>query len=167
MRRNRVIALVVASLVSTASVAGAQAAAPAAPHGRRHAMGPGFEGRGVRGLFRGMTLSDAEKAKVKEIHAKYENEGKAIRDAMRPAMEQARAARQKGDTAAARAAFEQTKSDRDRMKALRERAQAEVRSALTPENQKKFDANVAELAKRRAEWEKNGKGRHGEMRRNG
>ena len=157
MRKNRVIALVVASLVSTASVAGAQASAPAAPRAGRHAMGPGFEGRGARGmLFHGIALSDGEKARLKEIHAKYEAEGKPIREAVRPAMQEARAARQKGDTAAARAAFERTKADRDKMKALMERERTEIRSALTPANQQKFDANVQELAKRREEWEKNG-----------
>jgi hypothetical protein len=44
----------------------------------------------------------------------------------------------------------------EQFKALREREQAEVRAALTPENQKQFDLNVQELAKRRAEWAKNG-----------
>jgi Spy/CpxP family protein refolding chaperone len=120
-------------------------------------MGPGFEGRGAQGmLFHGIALSDAEKARVKEIHAKYKAEGKPIREALRPAMQEARAARQKGDTAAARAAFERTKADRDKMKTLMERERTEIRSALTPANQQKFDANVQELAKRREEWEKNG-----------
>lgn len=158
MRKNRVIALVVMSLVSTAALA--QAQGPASPRAGRHAMGPGFEGRGARGLFRGLVLSDAEKAKVKEIHAKYEPERKSIHEAMRPAMQEARAARQKGDTVAARAAFDRTKGDREKLTALMERERAELRVALTPENQKTFDANVQEMAKRRTEWE-GGKEGHG------
>jgi Spy/CpxP family protein refolding chaperone len=130
-------------------------------------MGPGFEGRGGRALFRGITLSDAEKAKVKEISAKYRTEKKSSQDAMRAPMQEARAARQKGDSAAARAAFDRMKGDRDKLKALNERQVAEIRSALTPENRTKFDANMQELAKRRAEWEKNGKGGHRGWQHNG
>jgi hypothetical protein len=43
------------------------------------------------------------------------------------------------------------------MHALQVRQQAEIRTALSPENQKLFDANVQDQAKRRAEWAKNGK----------
>jgi Spy/CpxP family protein refolding chaperone len=75
-------------------------------------------------------------------------------------------ARQKGDSAAARAAFDRTKDGRDKMRALMNREQAEIRTALTSANQKQFDANLQKLAQRRAEWEKGGKaGQHG--RRNG
>jgi len=158
MRKNRVIALVVASVVSTAAVAGAQAPAQGTARAERHGeMGRGFEGRGGRGLLRGLTLSDAEKTKLKEIRTKYAAERKPLVDAMRPAMEQARAARQKGDTAAARAAFERTKADRDKAKALRDRELAEMRAALTPDNQKKLDENLQQIAKRRDEWKKQGK----------
>jgi Spy/CpxP family protein refolding chaperone len=122
-------------------------------------------GRGERGLLRGIKLSDAEQAKVKEIHGKYATEGKTLRESLRPAMEEARAARQKGDTAAARAVWDRNKEGRDRMKALMERERTEIRAALSPENQKQFDTNVQQLAQRRAEWEKNGKdGRRGEFR---
>jgi Spy/CpxP family protein refolding chaperone len=120
-------------------------------------------GRGERGLFRGIKLSDTEKAKLKDIRAKYAPEQKQLRASLQPAMQEVRAARQKGDSVAARAAFDRTKDGRDKMTALMSRQRAEVRSALTPENQKQFDANVQQLAQRRAEWEKGGrKGRRGE-----
>ena len=159
MRKTRVLALVVASLVSTASFAGAQAPAAGAKAGR-HAMGRGMEGRrgGERGALRGLKLSDAEKAKVKEIHAKYAAEGKTLRESLKPTMQEARALRQKGDTAGLRALRDKNKPARDQMEALQVRQQAEIRAALSPENQKLFDANVQQLAKRRAEWAKNGKG---------
>jgi Spy/CpxP family protein refolding chaperone len=162
MRKTRVLALVVASLVSTASFAGAQAPA-ASPKGGRHAMGPGMEGRrGDRGALRGLKLSDAEKTKVQAIHTKYAAEGKTLRESMKPAMQEARTLRQKGDTAALRALRGKNKAGRDQLQALQVRQQAEIRAALSPENQKLFDANVQEQAKRRAEWEKNGKaGGHG------
>jgi Spy/CpxP family protein refolding chaperone len=157
MRKTRVMAFVVASLVSTASFAGAQAPA-ASPKGGRHAMGPGIEGRrGDRGALRGLTLSDAEKTKVQAINTKYAAEGKTLRESMKPAMQEARALRQKGDTAGLRALWDKNKGGRDQMQALQVRQQAEMRTALTPENQKLFDANVQKQEKRRAEWAKNGK----------
>jgi Spy/CpxP family protein refolding chaperone len=159
MRKSRVLALVVASLVSTASFAGAQAPAAGA-QGGRHAMGRGVEGRrgGERGgALRGLKLSDTEQQKVKAIHTKYATEGKTLRESMKPAMQEARALRQKGDTAGLRALWDKNKAGRDQMQALQVRQQAEIRAALSPENQKLFDANVQEQAKRRAEWAKNGK----------
>jgi Spy/CpxP family protein refolding chaperone len=166
MRKSRIIALVVASLVSTASFAGAQVPSTGAPAGRG-AMGRGMQGgRGQRGLFRGIKLSDTEKAKLKDIRAKYAPEQKQLRESLRPAMQEARAARQKGDSVTAKAAFDRTKDGRDKMKALSDRERGEIRSALTPENQRQFDANVQQFAQRRAEWEKSGrKGNRG--RRNG
>ena len=42
------------------------------------------------------------------------------------------------------------------LRALRQAERAEVRSALTPEHQKVFDANAKTLEERRAEWSKKG-----------
>jgi Spy/CpxP family protein refolding chaperone len=72
-------------------------------------------------------------------------------------MADARAARQRGDTAAAKA---QMKALRTQMQEAQERRVANIRSILTPEQQKTFDANLAQwkerVAQRRAEH-KNGK----------
>jgi Spy/CpxP family protein refolding chaperone len=156
MRKSRVIALVVASLVSSASFAQAQSAAPAV-QGARHGMRGGMQGeRGRGGALRGIKLSDAEKARLKTIHGKYATEGKSLRTSLKPAMQEARAARQKGDTAAARAVWDRNKAGRDQLTALRTREQSELRAALSPENQKVYDANVAKQAERRAQWAKNG-----------
>jgi Spy/CpxP family protein refolding chaperone len=170
MRNSRVLALVVASLVSTASFAGAQAPA-AGQQGGRHAMGRGIEGGRVgpgRGALRGLNLSETEKAKLKDIRAKYDAEGKSLRESLKPTMQEARALRQKGDTAGLRALMAKNKPVRDQLQALQVRQQADIRAALSTENQKLFDAKVQEQAKRRAEWEKNGKaakqGRHGGVR---
>jgi Spy/CpxP family protein refolding chaperone len=164
MRKSHVLALVVASLVSTASFAGAQAPAAGAKTDRHAVMGRRAEGgRGMRGgALRGVKLSDAEKAKVKQIHTKYAAEGKALRTSMKPVMQEARALRQKGDTAGLRALWEKNKANRDQVQALQVRQQAEIRTALSSENQKLFDANVQRQATRRAEWDKKGKGgKHG------
>ena len=161
MRKSRVIGFVVASLVSAASLAQAQTASPNARQERR-AEARGIEGRAGRegrgGLFRGITLSDAEKARVKQVHEKYRTEAKALRESLRPAMQEARTARQKGDTAGVKAAWNKTEGDRVKLRALMDRERAEIRTALTAENQQKFDANAKQLEQRRAEMTKRGKG---------
>ena len=162
MGKTRVIALVVASLVSTAFLAGAQAPAQQGTRTGRHETMEGMRGgmRGERGLFRGIKLSDAEKAKLKEIHGRYAEQARSLREQMKPAMQEARADRQKGDTAAARAVWDRNKASFDKLAELRKSEQAEIRSALTPENQKLFDANLQRFAKRRDEM----KARHKEGR---
>jgi Spy/CpxP family protein refolding chaperone len=167
MRKTRVLAVMVASLVSVASFAQAQSPTPA-PQAGRHGMRAGPRGHRDGGLFRGIKLSDAERAKVKEVHGKYAPENKKLFDSMKPAMQEARALRQKGDTAGARAVMERNKSGRDQFKALREREQADIRAALTPENQKLFDQNVQQQATRRAErGKKGGRRGHGQAHTNG
>ena len=164
MGKTRVIALAVASLVSAASFAGAQAPATQGARPQRHAMeqGMGAGARAERGLFRGIKLSDTEKAKLKDIHARYATQAKSLREQMKPAMQEARADRQKGDTAAARAVWARNKGTMDKLADLRKSELAETRSALTPENQKLFDANVQQLAKRREEMKEQRKdGRRG------
>jgi Spy/CpxP family protein refolding chaperone len=164
MRNSRVLALVVASLVSTASFAGAQAPATG-QQGGRQPMGRGIEGRRVgpgRGALRGLNLSETEKAKLKEIRARYVAESRSLRESLQPTMREAAALRQKGDTAGLRALREKNKPAHERLQALQVRQQAEIRAALSAENQKLFDAKVQEQASRRAEREKAGKaGRHG------
>ena len=166
MHNTRILALAVMSLVTAASFAGAQAPTAGA-HGGRHAVGGGMDGRrgGERGALHGLKLSDAEQASVKAIHAKYVTESSALRQTLKPAMQEARALRQKGDTAGLRALWEKNKANRDEVQALQGRQQAEIRAALTVENQKLFDANVQERTMRRAEWSKSGRtgkaGRHG------
>jgi Spy/CpxP family protein refolding chaperone len=124
-----------------------------------------MDGRGHDGgLFRDITLSSAEKAKVKEIHGKYRSETKALHESLRPAMQEARAARQKGDSAAARAVFERTKGDREKLRAVMDRERSELRSALTADHQKQFDANVQQVAQKRGEW---GMGKGGKFDRDG
>jgi len=159
MGKTRVIALAFASLVSVASFAGAQAPAQQGARQGRHVMERGMRAgaRADRGLFRGIKLSDAEKAKLKDIHGKYATQAKSLREQMKPAMQEALTARQKGDTAAARAAFAKNKPALDKLAQLRRSEQDEIRSALTPENQKLYDANVQQMQKRRAEMKANRK----------
>lgn len=160
-------------LVLAASVAGVSVAQQGQPGGRPQRGqqggpgGPGGPGgRGMRGggpermLFQGITLTDAEQAKVKTIHRRYRDEGIKLRDANQDKMDanrdQLRAARQKGDTAALKAFRAKAEESRTQFKSLMERQQGEIRSALTAEHQKQFDANVAQLKDRMAKRGQNG-----------
>lgn len=171
MRKTRVLALVVASLVSTASFAGAQA--PAASPPDSHAMAHKHKMKGHRRaehgrLLRGLKLSDAEKAKVKEIRARYAVEARALHQGMKAEMKEARALRQKGDTAGLRALREKNKDVREKMLALHNREQAEIRAALSPENQKLFDAKLEKWKQKREEKREAGKKHeHGALRTRG
>jgi Spy/CpxP family protein refolding chaperone len=160
MRKTRVIGFAMAAILSVGTFAQAQSAAPQSRQDR-HAMGRGANGEGRGGLLRGINLSDAEKSRLKDIHAKYNAESKTLRESLRPAMQEARTARQKGDSAAVKAAWSKTAGDRQKLQALMTRERAEIRTALSAENQQAFDANVKKLEQRRAEWGKNGKGGRG------
>jgi Spy/CpxP family protein refolding chaperone len=165
---SKIRSIVVGLLV----VAGAAGVAEAqTPQGDRQPRARGEMGRdgkhrqgvGMRGLLRGITLSDAEKANVKAVGEKYQGQFQTIRQSMRPDLEAARTARQRGDTAAARAAFARTADERSQLQALTERMQVDLRAALTPEHQAQFDANVARMKERMANgrngegWGKRGK----------
>jgi periplasmic protein CpxP/Spy len=162
MRNSRVVGFAIAGILAVGSIAQAQSTTTQ-PHQRRDATSRDVRGgRGRAGLLRGITLSDAEKTQVKAIHAKYSAEAKSLRESLRPAMQDIRAARQKRDSAAVKAAWDKTAGERQKLQALMQRERAEIRSALTPEHQKVFDANAKTLEQRRAEWSKNGKGERGD-----
>ncbi len=127
-----------------AAVASAQATTQAPPvgqhaHGMRGKKGPGAE----ETLFRGIQLSDAEKANIKNVNAKYAPQMKAIRQQMKS---QGKVAR--GDTAAMRARWEANAPQREQMRKLLEAQRADLRAALTPADQAKFDANAQRIQER-------------------
>jgi len=161
MRHIRSFAFGLMVLAGSAAVASAQATQkPERPRGEFQQRGMrGGPGGGSRGLMRGIELSDAEKASVKTVQEKYQAQFKSIRESMKPQFEAARAARQKGDTVAAKAAFEKTAGDRAKLESLMEQSRNEMRAALTPEHQKLFDANAAKMKDRMAK--RGGEGREG------
>jgi len=156
MKQIRVIAFVLASMTAAVPFAGAQVAAQG---GRSAGAVRAERGRMHGGLMRGLKLSATEKAKVKSVHEKYAAETKPMRESLRSAMQEARADRQKGDTAAARAVIQRTKSNRESLRSVMERERAEMRAALTPANQKQFDANVTQAAAKGGRKAKGMKGR--------
>ena len=122
--------------------------------GRRGPGGPGGF------LLRGITLTDAQKTQLKAL--RKSNDNKADREQFRATMEEARALRQKGDTAAARAKMQQVRAAFEKDRAQQTAA---IRNILTAEQRTKFDANVAEAKQRQAQRGE-GRGQRGQ-RRNG
>ena len=139
--------------LGTAAVVSAQQSTPqqpqAAAHQGKHARGAkGMNGGMGRQLFKGMTLNDAEKANIKQVQAKYAPQMKAIRKQFKPQFQAARAARQKGDTAALKNLWQQSAAQRAQTAKVLEAERADLRNALSPANQVKFDANVTQLEQR-------------------
>ena len=158
--------LVVAGAVG---VAGAQAPQQNRAPGARKEMRPGRERelgqRALRGLLRGITLNDAEKTRLQAVGQKYRGQFEALWKSARPDFEAARAARQRGDTTAARAAFARTADERQKLAALTEQVRVDARAALDPEHRAQFDANVARMKERlanRVERWQEGRGGHRE-----
>ncbi|HEU4719728.1 MAG TPA: hypothetical protein VFS59_00080 [Gemmatimonadaceae bacterium] len=133
MKAFRIAALGVALLAGGTAVAGAQAAAQApAQQG-----GPGGGGRGgFNRTLNGIELTDAQKAKVAEIQAKYQPEMQAIRDAMQGGGDRA-----EGFT---------------KMQALNDKRNPEIRAVLTADQQVIFDKNLAEQKARMEQMRQGG-----------
>ncbi|HEX7980907.1 MAG TPA: Spy/CpxP family protein refolding chaperone [Gemmatimonadaceae bacterium] len=134
MKVFRIAALGVALLAGSTAIAGAQNAAPPAPSQQG---GPGGGRGGMNRTLNGIELTDAQKAKVAEIQAKYQPEMQAIRESMQGG----------GDRAEA---FQ-------KMSALRDKMSPEIRAVLTPAQQAIYDKNVADQ-KARMEQMRQGRG---------
>ncbi|HUQ83471.1 MAG TPA: Spy/CpxP family protein refolding chaperone [Gemmatimonadaceae bacterium] len=98
-------------------------------------------------LLKGITLTDAQKTRLKTLREEQRTETQKTREQFGAAMKEARDARQRGDTVAARAKMEQVRAG---MEKQRERQVASLRTILTAEQQKQLDANVAEWKDRAA-----------------
>ena len=96
-------------------------------------------------LLKGITLTDAQKTRIKALHEEQKSDMQKNREQFRGVMQDARAARERGDTATARAKMEQVRSE---MAKQREHEIAMLRTILTPEQQKQLDANVAAMKER-------------------
>ena len=113
-------------------------------------------------LFKGIQLTDAEKANVKNVQQKYASQMKALREQLKPQIQAAREARQRGDSAALKAMWQKSGAEREQIKTLLQSERNDLRAALTPEHQAQFDANVKQLQQRVSNratrmWKKGGK----------
>lgn len=101
-----------------------------------------------KGMFKKLNLTDAQKAQVKAIRAKYKTQLEASRAQSKQYVDAARAARQKGDTAAFRANMEKA---RETSSAVRQQEMNEIRAVLTPEQRAKAEAAMAQRKQERGE----------------
>ncbi len=132
MKAIRIAALGVALLAGGTAVAGAQAATQAPTQ----QGGPGGGRGGFNRTMNGIELTDAQKAKVAEIQAKYQPELAAVRESMQGG----------GDRAAAFT----------KMQAIRDKMNPEIRAVLTAEQQAIFDKNLAEQKARMEQMRQGG-----------
>lgn len=144
MKRHIIMA---AMLAVAAPVLGAQAPVvttqPQAADARGPRHGPGR-------MFEQLGLTAAQKAQVKAIHEKYAAQFKG-NSANRADVEAMQAARQKGDSAAMRAAREKLRADMAPMRQAREQEMNEIRAILTPAQQQKLDAMRAQMKQHEGE----------------
>ncbi|HEX4683452.1 MAG TPA: hypothetical protein VH277_12120 [Gemmatimonadaceae bacterium] len=151
-----------AALVSVGSAAVVAAQAPAQVPAQQHSHAKGARGQGEFGknlnkqLFKGITLSATEKANTKAVHEKYAPQMQALRAQARPQMEQERAARQRGDTAALKNLWNAAAPQREQSRKLLAAERNDLRNALEPQNRSRFDANATQLEQRVAKRESKG-----------
>lgn len=144
-------------------VVGAASAQSTQQPAREHAeRGARRGGPGGGALLKGITLTPDQKTRLHALRKDAKSD--TSREQFRKAMADARAARQRGDTAAAKA---QMQALRTQMEQSREREFASMRAILTPEQQKQFDANVSEWKQHMAQRgeHRGGKEGHGGQRR--
>jgi Spy/CpxP family protein refolding chaperone len=156
MSRFYTIALGLALSGGAAVTTNAQAASTATKadttaitrHHDRNQTRRGARERGDRALFKGIDLSSAQKAKIDSIRSQYRSESRSLREQMGPAMKDARAARQSGDSAKVAEARANMSASRDKMMELRKQELSEIRGVLTSEQRSTFDKNVDQLRSR-------------------
>src|SRR6476660_6332384 len=155
MLKVRTLALGALMVVGVAGVSAAQSTmtprtrADSGAYHRGGQMGARRAG-GHEGFGRDLNLTEAQKTQIKAIRQKYQPQNAALRTQAKPYMEAARAARQKGDTAAFRTNMEKARQVMQGGQSFRTQETAEIRSVLNPEQQAKFDAQQKKFAERGA-----------------
>lgn len=161
MRKHTMaMGLALALSLGGAGIAAAQSTTPAdRPQAEQHDRGPGGRRGGPEGmLLKGVTLSSAQKAKLDEMRKADRDQMEKHRGEMRGSFDQIRAARERGDTATARSLMAKARSE---MEQHREQRFAAIRSVLTPDQQRQFDANVAEWKQHANDRQARGRDGHG------
>ena len=124
-----------------------QAQQPVRQQRQHQRAGQQWQGRGRQSgfgeLLKGITLTDQQKAQLKELRQKEAKKGD--RDEFAKRRDEMQEARQKGDTTKVRKIREDA---REEMQERREHMVKEIREVLTPEQRTVFDQNVAEAAQR-------------------
>jgi Spy/CpxP family protein refolding chaperone len=108
---------------------------------------------GARAVFRGITLTEAQRTRVREVQQRYAQQRRELAGQARAARPDSalRADRQRPDSAARAALRTQREAMRSRMQQLTDRQFADLRTVLEPSQQATFDRNVSELKQRVAQ----------------
>lgn len=96
-------------------------------------------------LLKGITLTEGQRAHIAQVSKTQRDALAATRESRKAEMEQMRSARQRGDTAAVRAAMLKNRQAMEQQRATRV---ATIRNILTAEQRVVFDRNVAEMQQR-------------------
>lgn len=102
----------------------------------------------LRPLFRGLQLTDAQKAEIRAIGEAHRPDIAAARERMEALREEWIEARRAGDSERVEPLREKAKPLREEIRELRARMLAEVRDVLAPEQQTRLDQNLARLRER-------------------
>lgn len=154
MIRKHIVVLGAALSLVAAGEATAQASTPADTARRQGEVrgqrmrGEKGRGPGLKALFRGIELTQSQRDQIKTVNEKYRGQFQTLRESLKPDLKAAREARQRGDTVAARAAWDRTNAGRERMRALTQQQLGEVRALLTQEQQQTLDRNAQQLRER-------------------
>ena len=153
MRKIAILAAFAA--ITSATTVFAQTGGPPPGRGR----GPGGGMMMDRMLLEGITLSEAQQAKLQELRKAERDRAEAQRGQQQgppPEMQAIREAREKGDTVTANKLMAE---QRAKMEERRNTQIAAIRAILTQDQLAQFDTNVAALKKRESEMGGMGMGR--------
>ena len=149
------VAMVAAAFAALAAAGVAQAQGTGAPAQHQHGaegrgqMGPGRGGMMEQMLLKGITLTAAQQAKIDSLHQAEHAAMQGQRGQGGGDFAAIREAREKGDTATANKLMAERRA---KMEVQRDAHLATVRAVLTADQQKQFDANVAEMKQHQGEW---------------
>jgi len=149
------------AIVAVLAAAAFASAVPADAQGRGRGRGSsessrddndnrGMRMQGMPRLLAGITLTDAQKTRVRDIHLKHQPRMQALRDTAR---------------ANVMAGISNDSTTRLKVQQVALAERNEIRAVLTVEQQKTFDANVTKFESRRKE--KADRGRKGDRGKNG
>lgn len=163
MKRTAFLAALGIALSAAAAMAQSPVPAGPLPQQQQHARGAwqkGRQGEGFGALLKGITLTDAQKAQLKQLR---QNERGAMQQGraggQSDVRQQIQAARQRGDTVTARRLMAQV---RGQMEARRDKQVAAMRAILTPDQQAQFDKNLAQAKQRMAKFQSKDRFRNGQ-----
>ena len=127
--------------------------------GQRGEHGPGMRG----GMFRGITLTEDQKARVKQIHESFQTRTQGLHEQLRAKRQEIRQASEGGtfNEALATQKLQEAAVLEAKLMGERFKMQQELESVLTAEQKTQLEQKRAEMKAKRAEFKAN-RGQRGE-----